>query len=98
MTEEGWRRVAMVLAVVLALLIGFGAAVVLLPHGGTSGASPTPTLVAGASPTPTVPGETTQPPTETPDRAPQCHAVAVAQPDAHPDLPRGDDPVRGPAA
>ncbi len=68
MTEEGWRRVAMVLAVVLALLIGFGAAVLLIPRGGTSGSSPTPTLVAGASPTPTLPtGEATNPlPTETP--------------------------------
>jgi hypothetical protein len=67
-TEEGWRRVAMVLAVVLALLIGFGAAVLLLPRGGTSGSSPTPTLVAGASSTPTLPtgGGTSQPPTETP--------------------------------
>src|ERR1700690_1536826 len=67
-TEEGWRRVAMVLAVVLALLIGFGAAFLLLPRGGTSGSSPTPTLVAGASPTPTLPtgGASSQPPTETP--------------------------------
>ena len=72
MTEEGWRRVAMVLAVVLALLIGFGAAVVLIPRGGTSGASPTPTLVAGASPTPTLPGQTTQPPTETPTELPSA--------------------------
>lgn len=74
MTEEGWRRVAMVLAVVLALLIGFGAAVVLLPRGGTSGASPTPTLVAGASATPTLPGsgETTQPPTATPTELPSA--------------------------
>jgi len=69
-TEEGWRRVAMVLAVVLALLIGFGAAVVFLPRGGTSGASPTPTLVAGVSPTPTFASETTQPPTQTPTEAP----------------------------
>jgi hypothetical protein len=86
-TEEGWRRVAMVLAVVLALLIGFGAAVVLLPHGGTSGASPTPTLVAGASPTPTIPGQTTQPPTETPTELPSATPSPSPSPTPIPTFP-----------
>ena len=84
MTEEGWRRVAMVLAVVLALLIGFGAAVLLIPRGGTSGASPTPTLVAGASPTPTLPGGTTQPPTETPTELPSVTPTASPSPSPTP--------------
>lgn len=89
MTEEGWRRVAMVLAVVLALLIGFGAAVVLLPRGGTSGASPTPTLVAGASTTPTLPssGETTQPPTETPTELPSATPSPSPSPTPIPTFP-----------
>lgn len=67
MTEEGWRRVAIVLAVVLAVLVGFGAAVLILPRGGTNGSSATPTLIAGASQTPTLPaGQTTAPATEVP--------------------------------
>jgi len=86
-TEEGWRRVAMVLAVVLALLIGFGAAVVLIPRGGTSGASPTPTLVAGASPTPTLPGGTTQPPTETPTELPSATPSPSPSPSPIPSYP-----------
>ncbi|MFI5254795.1 MAG: hypothetical protein ACHQ15_05000, partial [Candidatus Limnocylindrales bacterium] len=68
MTEEGWRRIAMILAV----LLGFGAAVLLLPRGGTSGASPTPTLVAGGSSTPSLATGTAtpEPPTDVPSQVP----------------------------
>jgi len=85
-TEEGWRRVAMVLAVVLALLIGFGAAVVLLPRGSTSGASPTPTLAAGGSPTPSA-GGATQPPTETPTELPSATPSPSPSPTPIPTYP-----------